>query len=93
MGTVGVRQLKNQLTKYLRRARQGEEVVVTERGQPVAVIRPIRVGDAAESLEAKLAVLAARGVVRLPSKRPLKRVRMVKVTGVPVSRTVIEDRR
>src|SRR5262249_55890290 len=35
MGAVGVRELKNRLTHYLRRARKGEEVIVTERGRPV----------------------------------------------------------
>ena len=35
MSAVGVRELKNRLTYYLRRARKGEEVIVTERGRPV----------------------------------------------------------
>jgi prevent-host-death family protein len=32
MGTVGVKELKNCLTRYLRRTKQGEELIVTERG-------------------------------------------------------------
>lgn len=35
---VGVRELKAKLSEYLGRAAQGEEVVVTDRGQPVARI-------------------------------------------------------
>ncbi len=31
MSAVGVRELKNRLTYYLRRARKGEEVIVTDR--------------------------------------------------------------
>ena len=34
MSTVGVKELKNRLAYYLRRAKQGEEVVITERGVP-----------------------------------------------------------
>lgn len=59
MGTVGVKELKNRLTQYLRRAKQGEEVVVTERGRPIALIRPIRSSEPAVSREARLARLAA----------------------------------
>jgi len=40
MGAVGVRELKNRLTYYLQRARKGEEVIVTERGRPVAKLVP-----------------------------------------------------
>ena len=44
MGAVGVRELKNRLTYYLRRATKGEEIIVTERGRPVAVTLPTRKG-------------------------------------------------
>jgi prevent-host-death family protein len=54
MGTVGVKELKNRLTHYLRRAKDGEEVVVTERGRPIALIQSIRSAQPAQSLEAKL---------------------------------------
>ena len=49
--------------------------------------------EAAKAIEAKLASLAARGAVTLPTRRPLKRIRRVEVSGRPVSETVIEDRR
>jgi prevent-host-death family protein len=93
MSTVGVKELKNRLTQYLRRTKQGEEVIVTERGTPIALIQPIRSADKAVSLEAKLARLAAQGAVTLPTQKPLKRVRLVKVSGKPISRTIAEDRR
>ena len=93
MSTVGVKELKNRLTQYLRRTKQGEEVIVTERGQPIALIQPIKSADKAVSLEAKLARLAAQGVLSLPTRRPLRRVRLVKVSGKPISKTIVEDRR
>ena len=40
MKTVGVRELKNRLSEYLRRARAGEGVLVTARGEVVAEIGP-----------------------------------------------------
>ena len=93
MGTVGIKELKNRLTQYLRRTKHGEEIVVTERGQPVALITPIRSAQTPLSLEARLARLAAQGLVTLPTGKLLKRVRRVKVSGTPLSRTILDDRR
>jgi len=93
MNRVGVKELKNRLTQYLRRTKQGEEVVVTERGKPIALIQPIRSAEKPVSLEARLAKLAAQGVVTLPTHKPLKEVRLVKISGRPISRTILEDRR
>ena len=93
MSTVGVKELKNRLTQYLRRTKQGEEVIITERGTPIALIQPIKSADMAVSLEAKLARLASQGVVALPTRKPLRRVRLAKVSGKPISKTIVEDRR
>lgn len=93
MSTVGIKQLKDRLTEYLRHTKQGEEVIVTERGTPIALIQPIKSADKAASLEAKLARLAAQGTVTLPTQKPLKRVRLVNVSGKPISRAIVEDRR
>ena len=38
---IGVRELKQNLSKYLKRAAAGEIIRVTERGAPLAVIAPI----------------------------------------------------
>ena len=92
MSTVGIRELKNRLTQYLRRTKQGEEVIITERGKPIALIQPIRSVEHPVSLEARLAKLAAQGFVTLPTHKPLKRVRLAKVSGPPISKTILEDR-
>jgi antitoxin (DNA-binding transcriptional repressor) of toxin-antitoxin stability system len=39
MKAVGVRELKNRLSEYLRAVREGERVLVTDRGQVVAELR------------------------------------------------------
>ena len=93
MSTVGIRELKNRLTRYLRQTKQGEEIVVTERGKPIALLTPIKSAKRATSLEARLAKLAAQGRVTLPTRKPLKGVRAVRIAGPPISRTVIEGRR
>ena len=60
---VGIRELKNGLSKYIDRVRAGEEVIVTDRGRPVARLSSI---DASED---RLADLVAAGVVRPPVSR------------------------
>lgn len=40
MNTVGIKQLKNELSEWVRRAAAGEEIVVTDRGQVVARLVP-----------------------------------------------------
>ena len=93
MATVGIKQLKNQLTQYLRRTKGGEEIIVTERGKPIAIIQPIRSAEEVGSREGRLAQLAAQGRLTLPTRPPRKRVRLVKVSGPPLSAIILEDRR
>ncbi|MEX2177384.1 MAG: type II toxin-antitoxin system prevent-host-death family antitoxin [Gemmatimonadaceae bacterium] len=40
MATTGIRELKNNLSLYLRRVAAGEHIVVTAHGRPVAELRP-----------------------------------------------------
>jgi antitoxin (DNA-binding transcriptional repressor) of toxin-antitoxin stability system len=39
MRAVGVRELKDRLSEYLRLVRNGEEILVTDRGQVIAEVR------------------------------------------------------
>jgi prevent-host-death family protein len=45
---VGVRELKAHLLEYLGRAAAGEDVVVTDRGRPVARLVPFASGSAVD---------------------------------------------
>lgn len=45
---VGVRELKSRLSEYLSRAARGEDIVVTDRGRPVARLVPYSAGSAVE---------------------------------------------
>jgi prevent-host-death family protein len=47
MTRVGVRALKDHLSEYLRRVREGERIVVTDRGEPLAELTPIEETDEA----------------------------------------------
>ena len=65
MAHIGMRELRAALSTYLRRAQQGERVVVTIDGSPVAQLSPL-VGDLAG---VSLADLVARGTVVAPRRR------------------------
>jgi antitoxin (DNA-binding transcriptional repressor) of toxin-antitoxin stability system len=67
MKTVGVRELKNRLSEYIRYVRAGEGVLVTDRGEVVAEIGPPGHGAVDASVPPGLAALARRGLVRLGS--------------------------
>jgi prevent-host-death family protein len=90
---VGVRELKNRLTSYLKLVKEDQEVIVTERGNPVAIIRPVGSTGAPRSRDAKLAALAARGVLTLPRRLPTRQIRRAKIAGRPLSEQIIADRR
>lgn len=62
---MGIRELKNSLSQYVRRVRGGEEVLVTDRGVVVAELRPPLPPGARPSGTAGLAALARRGILTL----------------------------
>jgi prevent-host-death family protein len=59
---VGVRELKQHLSEYLRRVEQGETIRVTDRGVPKAVITPLEGPD-------RLQAGIDEGWVRAPVRR------------------------
>ena len=63
---VGVCELHNQLSCYLRHVASGEEVVVTMRGRPVARLSMVDDSDDSDPLSD----LRARGLVRDPPSGP-----------------------
>jgi len=65
MKSVGVRDLKNRLSEYLRRVRLGESVLVTDRGEVVAELSPPGQGQTDSSAPAGLLALAKRGLATL----------------------------
>ncbi len=93
MISVGVRQLKNGLTRYLRLVEQGHPVLVMNRNRAVAVVKKPDLGSA-QTLEERIAALVAEGrLLRAEKAGPFKPFKPVRVKGKPVSRVIIEDRR
>lgn len=95
MQTVGVRELKNRLTHYLAEVKRGDNVVVTDRGKPFAVLHSLDKIEEDAGLDERLAALAAQGHVRLPTRTgPFPKIRRARILeGEPVSETIIRERR
>ena len=75
MKAVGLRELKNRLSEYIRLVRSGEAILVTDRGEVVAELGPPGQASANETLPSGLVALAKRGQIRLgrqndPSRYP-----------------------
>lgn len=64
MTRVPITRLKAKLSEYLASVRAGEEIVVTDRGRPVARVVPIR---GARDLESRLDDLVRSGLLRPPT--------------------------
>ena len=64
---VGITELRANLAEWVRRAADGEEIVITDRGRPVARIVP------PDPAAARMSELVAAGIVTPPSRRKSRR--------------------
>lgn len=87
---VGSRELKTRLGGYLRAVRQGLVIVVTERGTPVAELRPLDPSRRGE--QAGLADLERSGVLTRASGKPIENFEPIRVPGRAMSELVSDER-
>ncbi len=90
--TVGSRELKTRLGTYLRQVREGATLIVTDRGRPVAELRPVERYES--SPRARLRELAAIGVVsgEVAERVPLRPFEAIRSRGASLSEAIREDR-
>jgi prevent-host-death family protein len=85
---VGLREANQRFSKLIKTVRRGHEVVLTDRGKPVAKITPV-----AESTESALDQMAAMGLVRrATSHGPMPPFKPRKLRGKSIAQTLREDR-
>jgi prevent-host-death family protein len=85
MTEVGIRELRDHLSRYLDRVQDGEEVVVTDRGRAIARVLPM---DGERTIDR----LIAQGLVTPATQRRRARPKPLRTTG-SVSDLVAEQRR
>ena len=89
MASVGVRELRDNLSRYLRRVREGESLVITDHGKPIGELAPAVRGRSAEHARA----LVLKGVASWSGGKPKGLARAPRPRGGLVSDAIIEDRR
>ncbi len=89
---LGLREANQHFSKAIKAVRAGREVILTERGQAIAVIKPIKT----EPLqEIALKAMADEGLITLPTRNdplPSPRWRPIRFKDKPLSLTIMEDR-
>ena len=86
---VGARELKTRLGTYLRRVREGRTVLVTDRGEPIAELRPLPPDT---RVPAALLKLSSQRAVTLPVRKAMATFRPIQSRGRALSEAVAEDR-
>lgn len=90
MERVGLREANVHFAKYMKMVKEGEEILLTDRGEPFAVIKPLV--KEKDSFEARLVLLEKQGLItrgarkRLPLREPLT------LKGRTLSGIVAEER-
>lgn len=80
---VGARELKTHLGAWLDRVRGGQHVVVTDRGVPVAELRPLSAEP--DGLAERLARAELGGLLIRPAGNPLPTLRPISRRGLDLS--------
>jgi prevent-host-death family protein len=89
--TVGSRELKTRLGSHLKRVREGATLIITDRGHPVAELRPLRAVEG--DLDRRLSELEALGVLSQENRpQDLRPFRPIASRGRPAGEAVVEDR-
>lgn len=70
MGTVGIRELKQNASAVVARAAAGETVTITDRGRPVAQMTPLPTSRLDQLVAAGLATPATGDLRDLPAPAP-----------------------
>ena len=89
---MGLKEVSQSFSKVIKTVKAGKEVILTERGNPIAVIKPL---DQKKNVEPVLRRLEANGILRRGPKsgNPMPVWRFpVRVKGSPVANKISKER-
>jgi prevent-host-death family protein len=89
MERVGIRELKANLSRHLKRVRAGVRLAVTERGRPIATISPVESHASVDWAHR----LVAEGHARWNGSKPTGAARPPRSSRRTAASIVLEDRR
>lgn len=89
---MGLREANQQFSKAIKAVKAGHEVVLTERGRPIAVIKAIASTSRVETVIAKM--IGDGRLIGPHQPKPIRRRgwKPITIKGQPLSETVREDR-
>lgn len=86
--TIGIRELKGQLSSHIKEVREGATLVITDRGKPVARLVP-----AAAGLAEKIQSMLDSGMASWSGQKPSSSLPLVSVRGPKtLAELLLEDR-
>ena len=88
METVGIRELKKDLSSYLRKVKTGDKIIITDRKKQL-LLSPCKI----ENTELKALQLIQRGIVQWSGGKPSGLSSRINLKGKSVSDAVLEGRR
>jgi prevent-host-death family protein len=86
MERIGIRELRQHASRWVRRAAAGESFEVTDRGRPVARLVPLTAADGIERLRAE-------GRTTPPTRTPVDDPPLEPRPGVPLPSEILETMR
>ena len=89
MPSVGIRELRDKLSLYLTQVREGKQIEITNRGEVIALLIPIK----RKKVNKELLALVEEGTAAWTGGKPTGASQPVKGYGRPLSDLIIEDRR
>ncbi|MDI6755439.1 MAG: type II toxin-antitoxin system prevent-host-death family antitoxin [Thermodesulfobacteriota bacterium] len=90
MEKVGLREANIHFAKYVKKVKEGTEVMLTDRGKPIAIISPISRRD--DPIEERLDQLERKGILKRASAGKLKLHNPVTLRGRDLSLMISESR-
>jgi prevent-host-death family protein len=90
MVKIGLREANQHFSKYVKMIRYGKEVVLTDRGKPLAVIKPIHHKEITE--EERIKQLEDQGILKRTKKTKMPLHKLVTLEGKPLSEIIAEER-
>jgi len=92
MITAGIKELKNQLSRYMGYVKRGDDVLITERGRVIA--RVVKEGSQRVELRKTLQSLSLRGQITMPLREVDRDVpEPCSLPGKSLTKIILEDRR
>lgn len=88
--TMGLREANQHFSKAIKAVKSGNVIVLTDRGQAIAKIQPIKSG---ETLEDHLQRLRDEGILMAPTdSRPMKARKRIRAKGKSSTKILREER-